>query len=260
MLKGRTPLLIAAALGVFAFIVAWSALRKKETDVRKGWNLVPVVVASVDVPEDTPLTGEMIAQRAVPRQFVTSSVVKPDSATYLLNQRVLVPLQQGDLLLWSQFETLKSAERLSVSVAKDKRLMNVPLHPDEGVGGFVRPLDHVDVIAVMKDPKTNELYATTVVENVVVAATGRITQRTNVNLLPESERSYRDVTLVLTSKEAERLALLKSVATLSLTIRNEADSSVVPSAQKTTFDELEKPNPYPGPGPSAAKPEPVKRR
>ena len=87
--------------------------KKKEVDVRKGWNLVPVVVAAQDIAENTVVGMEMISQRSVPEQFDTSSVVKPDSASYIVNQRVLVPLQAGDMMLWSQFETSKAAERVS---------------------------------------------------------------------------------------------------------------------------------------------------
>jgi Flp pilus assembly protein CpaB len=82
-------------------------VKKKAADARRGWNLVPVVVASQDIPEGTVITYDQLVQRSVPEQFVTSSVVKPDSASYIVNQRLLVPVQAGDTLLWSQFETRK---------------------------------------------------------------------------------------------------------------------------------------------------------
>ena len=82
-------------------------VKRQAANARKGWNLVPVVVAAVDLTENTVVTMEMISQRSIPEQFVTSSVVKPDSASYIVNQKVLVPLQAGDPLLWSQFETKK---------------------------------------------------------------------------------------------------------------------------------------------------------
>jgi Flp pilus assembly protein CpaB len=102
-------LLSGGALGFIAsvFLVGvagYSYVKKKEADVRRGWNLVPVVVAAQDIPEDTVVTFDVLSQRSVPEQFVTSSVVKPDSATYIVNQRILVPVQAGDPLLWSQFE------------------------------------------------------------------------------------------------------------------------------------------------------------
>lgn len=86
-------------------VIGYSYVKKKEADVRRGWNLVPVVVASQDIPEDTVVTFDMLSQRSVPEQFVTSSVVKPDSATYIVNERIRVPVQAGDPLLWSQFES-----------------------------------------------------------------------------------------------------------------------------------------------------------
>src|SRR5438876_2510459 len=147
MLKGKTPLVVALVLGLLAGVVAYSAIKKKEADVRRGWNLVPVVVAAVDIPEGTVVTFDMISQRSVPEQFVTSSVVKPDSASYIVNQRVLVPVQAGDPLLWSQFETTKAAERLSSLVKEDGRIVSIKVAPEAAVGGWVRPNDHVDVIA-----------------------------------------------------------------------------------------------------------------
>lgn len=82
-------------------------VQKKARDARAGWNLVPVVVAAVDVAEGEVITFEKLSQRSIPEQFVTSSIVKPDSASYVVNQKVLVPLQAGDPLLWSQFDAKK---------------------------------------------------------------------------------------------------------------------------------------------------------
>jgi Flp pilus assembly protein CpaB len=82
--------------------VGYSYVKKKAADARRGWNLVPVVVAAVDIAEDTTVTMEMISQRSIPEPLVTSSVVKPNSASYIVQQRILVPVQAGDPLLWSQ--------------------------------------------------------------------------------------------------------------------------------------------------------------
>ena len=90
-LRGKAPLFVSLALALVAGVVSYSAVKKKEMDVRKGWNLVPVVVAAVDVSEGTVVTMEMISQRSIPEQFVTSSVVKPDSVGYIVDQQLLVP-------------------------------------------------------------------------------------------------------------------------------------------------------------------------
>ena len=154
MLKGKTPLIVAGVLALFAAVVSFSAIKRKEAEVRKGWNLIPVVVAAVDISEGTVVTMEMISQRSIPEQFVTASVVKPDSASYIVNQKVLVPLQAGDPLLWSQFETTRAAERLSTKVQKKARAITIDAKQTAAVGGWVRPNDHVDIIGTFKDPSS----------------------------------------------------------------------------------------------------------
>ncbi|MCC6335054.1 MAG: Flp pilus assembly protein CpaB [Myxococcales bacterium] len=238
MLKGKTPLIVAAVLGIVAFLVSWSAIKKREADVRKGWNLVPVVVAAVDISEGTVVTMEMISQRSIPEQFITSSVVKPDSASYIVNQKVLVPLQAGDPLLWSQFETTKAAERLSSKVQKKARAITIESKSTTAVGGWVRPNDHVDIIGTFKDPQTGEQVAVTLLQNVIVLATGKITGTTNINLVPEGQRDYNNVSLLVIPEEAEILVLSQELGALTMSLRNEEDIDVLEERGRATINTL----------------------
>jgi len=238
MLKGKTPLVVALVLGLLAGVVAYSAIKKKEADVRRGWNLVPVVVAAVDISEGTVVSFDMISQRSVPEQFVTSSVVKPDSASYVVNQKVLVPVQAGDPLLWSQFETTKAAERLSTKVQKKARAITIEASKTTAVGGWVRPNDHVDVIGTFKDPQTNESVAVTLLQNVIVLATGKITGTTNVNLIPENQREYTTVSLLVIPEEAEIMVLATELGSLVLSLRNEDDVDVIEERGRATINTL----------------------
>ncbi len=206
---------------------------------RSGWDLVPIVVAAVDLTENSMVGIESISQRAIPAQFVTSSVVKPDSVSYIVNQKILVPVQAGDPLLWTQFETTRPAEHVSVAVGPNQRIISISVNHEDGVGGLVRPGDHVDVIAVLKDPKTNQPYAQTVLENAAVIATGKLTATTNMNLVPEKERAYGDVSLLVTSAEAQKLALAKYLGTLTLSIRSSKDEVRV-EPRTTTIDAFER--------------------
>jgi pilus assembly protein CpaB len=79
-------------------------VQRERVNVRKGWNLVPVVVAAQDIAEGTPVTFDLISQRSIPEQFVTASVVKPDQATRIVNQPVKVPVTAGDPMTWQQFD------------------------------------------------------------------------------------------------------------------------------------------------------------
>ncbi len=238
MLKGKTPLVIAIVLGIVSFAVAFSAIKKKEADVRKGWNLVPVVVSAVDISEGTVVTMEMVSQRAIPEQFVTSSVVKPDSASYIIGQKVLVALQAGDPLLWSQFETTRASERLSTKVQKKARAVTLAVNGEASVGGWVRPNDHIDLIGSFKDPQSNEPVAVTLMQNVIVLATGKITGTTNVNLIPEGQRAYNNVSVLVVPEEAEILVLAQDLGKLTFTLRNEEDIDVMEERGRATIGTL----------------------
>jgi len=240
MLKGKTPLIIGIVLGLAAFIVGWSGLQKQRTDMKKGWNLVPVVVTAVDLSEGTVVTMEMISQRSIPEQFVTSSVVKPDSASYIVGQKVMVSLQAGDPLLWSQFETTRSAERLTTRVVRRMRAITIEARSTNAVGGWVRPNDHIDIIGTFKDPDSNQQVALTLMQNVVVLATGKLTGNTNINLIPENERSYGNVTLMVVPEEGEILTLAQELGNLTLALRNDDDieniNGHLPTTVRTLFD------------------------
>jgi pilus assembly protein CpaB len=167
----------------------------------------------------------MVSHRPIPEQFVTSSVVKPDSASYIIGQKVLVPLQSGDPLLWSQFETSKAAERLSNMVLKKGRALTIDTTGAKmSVGGWVRPNDHVDVIGSFRDPGSGESLAVTLMQNVVVIATGKLTGTTNVNLVAEGERQYSTITFLVLPEEAEILSLAAELGNLTLTLRNPEDT------------------------------------
>ncbi len=238
VLKGKSPLFVALGLAALAFVVAWSAVKKQEADVRKGWNLVPVVVAATDLSEGTVVTMEMVSQRSIPEQFVTSSIVKPDSASYVVGQRVLVALQAGDPLLWSQFETGKASERLSTKVMKHARALTIDAKTTAAVGGWVRPNDHVDIIGSFKDPTSGEQVAVTLMQNIIVLATGKITGTTNVNLIPESERSYNNLSLLVLPEEVELLVLSQELGGLTLALRNEDDIDVMEERGRATIQTL----------------------
>ncbi len=206
--------------------------------LKKGWTLVPVVVASQDISENTVLTFDMISQRPVPEQFVTTSVVKPDSASYIVGQEILMPVQTGDMLLWSMFETSKSVEKLSSFAKKDLRIFTVETTPASSCGQWVRPNDHVDVIAVLPSSEGKGMVATTVLENALVVATGKITGQTNLNLVPEGERAFKHVSLLVKPEEAERLALAQALGKLTLALRSSEDEGLRKSATPTTVKAL----------------------
>src|SRR4051812_1343552 len=82
--------------GIVGGALAYAMVKKTRSDVQRGWNLVPVVIAERDLPAGSTLTFDDVAQRSIPEQLVTRSIVRPDNANYVIFQALSVPLAKGD--------------------------------------------------------------------------------------------------------------------------------------------------------------------
>ena len=224
MPSGKTSLLLALSLGLLAGLATWSAIDGQQRKVRDEWKTVKVLCAARDVPEGTELTRPMVAVREVPARFLTGSYVgvEPDGSVKNdpVGQRVLVPLKAGDPILVSHFAPARDAD-LSTMVHPKGRAVTVDVQERNAVGLWVRPNDHVDVVGSFRDPQTQQLKSVTLLQNVVVLATGRINASTSAPA--DEDRRYTSVTLLVLPEEAEILTLAQETGTLTLLLRNPDD-------------------------------------
>ena len=101
------------------------------------------------------------------------------------------------------------------------RAVTVDVQERNAVGLWVRPNDHVDVVGSFRDPQTQQLKSVTLLQNVVVLATGRINASTTAPA--DEDRRYTSVTLLVLPEEAEILTLAQETGTLTLLLRNPDD-------------------------------------
>jgi hypothetical protein len=104
------PLLTGALAGALVMgccggPVFYSAEKRSAAQAQKGWRLVPEVVAAHALRPGQRVVLADLSQRALPERFVTSSIVKPDSASYIVGQPIIPGAEAGDPMLWSSFET-----------------------------------------------------------------------------------------------------------------------------------------------------------
>ena len=238
MLKGKTPLIVAGVLGLLAAVLAYQTIKHKEEKIREGWTLVPVVVANRDVVEGSVLDYDMVAKMQMPEQFVTPSVVKPSQFEKVIGQKLMVPLQRGDLILWSHFRSEGTFERLSNIVRKRGRAISLDIGGAQGVSGWIRPNDHVDILGTFSDPKTNQMVTVTLLQNVIVLATGKITGSTNVHAMQKVDREYSSITVMVLPEEAEIIVLASQLGALHLTLRNPEDIGGEEERARATIETL----------------------
>lgn len=221
-LEGRTPLLIAGGLAIIAALVAWLGLTQKEREIRAGWDLVPAVVAKRAINEGELLTPDNITEGMIPERFFTNSVISSSEAKRVLGRRASVAMSEGDPLLLSHIATTSGEQRLAQVVSPKGRAVSVRVSPESAVHHWIRPSDRVDVLATFRDPTGNENVTMTLLENVIVLATGQITGST----LNPGDRAYNTLTLQVVPEAAEMLVLAQELGNLYFTLRNPEDAEM----------------------------------
>jgi pilus assembly protein CpaB len=237
LLQGKAPLLLSLALGALSGATAWAAMRARDRKISDRWRTTHVLCARVDVPEGAELQEAMVAVREIPAEFVTASFIQADEDGAIrqdspVGQRVMVPLKAGDPILASHFESLREPG-FSTLITPKGRAVTIEVQEKNAVGLWVRPNDHVDVIGSFRDPGTQQLRTMTLLQNVVVLATGRITA--NTTHVPEEEKRFSTVTLLALPEEAEMLAVAQELGTLTLLLRNPDDLDA--QEKRTVVDE-----------------------
>lgn len=131
------------------------------------------------------------------------------------------PVTQGSLI--------RSGERgfLAAALGPGMRAVTVPVSIQSSVSGFVFPGDHVDLLVtqvITGEEQNNPLKVTeTIVRNLRVLATDQRTNALDDNGKPDV-RNFSNVTLEVTPRIAEKIAVAQTLGTLSLTLRSLADN------------------------------------
>jgi pilus assembly protein CpaB len=208
MFRGKTPLIVAGVLGVLAALLAYQTIKSKEERLASKWKLTPVVVAGQDIEEGSALGYDMLAKMEVPIEFAGPSLVTPEQIEKVIDQNVMVPLQRGDPIMWSHFFAPGTVERLSDIVNNHGRAISLDIAGSQAVAGWLRPGDHVDILGTFQDSKDNQVVTVTMLQNVVVLATGTISGNTLVEPRDKAGREYSNVTL-LTGERMKEIQKLR---------------------------------------------------
>lgn len=237
MFKGKTALGVALGLGLAAALLAYQTIQRTQSEITRGWHLKPMVVAARDIEEGSVLDYDMLARMDAPEQFITGSVVEPKQIEKVIGQRLMVPLQRGDPILWSHFYSEGTFERMSRIVTKRGRAISLDISGAMGVAGWVRPGDRVDILGTFTDPKDGQLASVTLMQDVVVLATGGMSAGA-AKVPDERLKTYASVTLMVLPEEAEILNLAAELGKLRLTLRNFEDIATMENRGRATIQTL----------------------
>ena len=94
------------------------------------------------------------------------------------------------------------------------------------------------MLGTFRDPATNDMMTVTLLQDVIVLATGKLTGSANMQLIDENKRGYANVSVMLTPGEAEIVTLAQEMGTLTLALRNPEDLDHNEERERTTLQTL----------------------
>jgi pilus assembly protein CpaB len=216
-------LMLALVFGATATFMAMGWLKNQSKVVKqKKTEMVPVVVASKDIPSAVALSADQLKVHQWPSD---SALVGKFSRLDDVKGRVTaIPLTAGEPLLESKLAPEGVIPGLTALLSPEKRAMTVKVDEASGVAGFLNPDNRVDVVVTVdKGDFNKDPVSKVVLQNLRVLGTGqRIEKR-----LGEKPQVVPTVTLEVTPEEGERLALATREGMISLVLRNQQDEQVV---------------------------------
>ncbi len=205
------------------FIYTWIQARETPPQVvRVEADAVPVVVAVADIPWGTQLAPEMVKTSPYLKESLPSGhfIVPAD-----LKGRILIaPVRANDPITEHKLApTSIKTGGVAAVLEKGKRAVAVKGDKVIGLAGLIHPGNKVDVLVTIEDPQKKEEKTKTILENIMVLATG-----TQIQKNEKGEPSPVDVfTLAVTPEEAEILSLGAAQGKLQLALRSVTDDQTV---------------------------------
>ena len=226
LLLGALVIAIGTAMAARSLFIGASAPKADAAQVPKG---PKVLVAQRALPVGTIVTADSVAFQAWPKEMVQDAYFIDGEADMnkLLGTVVRYPITAGQPVTQGGLVAPGDRGFLAAALGAGMRAVTIPVSAKTGVGGFVFPGDHVDLLLTQTVPSQDTgqpLKATeTFLRNVRVLATDQSTE-TTVEEGKTVVRAFQTVTLEVTPKMAEKIQVAETVGTLSLALRSLGDN------------------------------------
>jgi pilus assembly protein CpaB len=206
-----------------------------------------VVVATTNIPPYTTITPGMVELKQV--SVATTPGNAMTQTEQVVGRLAQYAITKGQLLVRGDVVEPGAAQGLTFVIPKDRRAVTVALDPISGVGGFVYPGDHVDILATFE---WDDVSSTRIIlQNTEVLAMNEHTVRPKIaNNNNQSEsgatgeeaspvvEQVKSTTLAVTPVEAQRLILAAHEGTIHMVLRSREDVNHVYDIAATSDWEL----------------------
>lgn len=247
MTLARILLLVAAlaVAGLTAYLVK-GFLDQKESELAEARkpvevekiSAIEVLVADRDLPAGTILTPDHFRWQAWPDDGVNEQYILNESdeaADELTGAAVRRGISAGEPVTRNRVVKPGEAGFLAGVLSPGMRASTIEVDAESGAAGFILPGDRVDIVMTQEAQQENaaggidrKVVSETILRDIRVLAIDQ-----TFNDIEDQTRVGKTVTVELTSKEAEGLAVAKRMGTISLALRS-----------LTRKPEIEEPTPF----------------
>ena len=226
----------AVVFGVLAVFVAqvWlnnQAHKQARTLEPKPLATKTIVVAKEPLRFGTTLTASMLREVPWPAADLPPGAFAKIGDILGKGQRVvLTAIEPNEPVLALKITGPGQRATLSALVRKGMKAVTIRVNDVEGVGGFVQPGDHVDVVLTRQQAKDGATSQVVLQDARVLAVDQRADERATKATVPKS------VTLEVNTVDAQKLWLAASVGNLSLLLRKAGETSETQTHRITLKD------------------------
>ncbi len=254
-MKRTVVLLLSIVVGLIAAVLtrvyiasSENEIQKEQEALRRRYGTIKALCFLRDTPEGTVLARSDLGVRVVPAMGMRGQALEESDSSDVIGRRTLIAHSKGEIVFWSDIEGgSPAAKGLSADIRRQMRAISINVSGSAAVSGMVKPNDHVDVIGTfnfLSGEKTNgekeDLVTCTILQNVLVLATGRETAKSqSITYGGMGGSAYSMVTLEVTPREAEMLAFAEQIrGRLVLTLRNRNDASYEKQLPQVNYQKI----------------------
>jgi pilus assembly protein CpaB len=190
---------------------------------------VDVLIANADIGLGSTVTAQDLRWQTWPAAAAGASFIRksdrPDAIEQLAGSITRASFSAGEPIREAKLIRAKGSGYMAAILPGGMRAVSTEISPETGVGGFVLPNDHVDVILTRRDKEAEKAAGVEVHSSEIILSNIRVLA---IDQTVEEKAGQRVVvgkiaTLELTPRQVETLALSRQMGTLSLALRSLVD-------------------------------------
>jgi pilus assembly protein CpaB len=238
-MNSRNIIIVAVAvflglLAVYLGNIYFSGVAQQSSKTAEQTRITQIAVAMQDMSFGTSLTSQNVRLANWPADSVPQGAFTT-VAEATKSRVALRPITVGEPILASKVSGANGRATLSANLPNGLLAFTVPIGPDSGVGGFVRPGDVVDVLLTRQIPgagaQGNDKMTDVVLQAVPVLGIDQVADEKQTQ-----PAVGKTATLQVSTLDAQKLALATKVGVLDLALRNVADQVTGPQQTVVTRD------------------------